>query len=609
MYKLSRSRIFIILAICVLGLFFAIPNMLSDTSKLPKWWQPVNLGLDLQGGSNLLLEVKMDDVLKERMSSIEDSARQVLRESKIRYQNLKAGSDAVRVKIENPNSRTQAVSKFRKMDDGLDVSEGDDGEIVIRYTDVALNQMKAKVVDQSIEIVRRRIDELGTKEPVIQRQGSDRIVVQLPGLQNPEYVKTLLGKTAKMSFHMVDSRSTAADARRGKLSSASRLVNGSEGETYVISRKPVVGGENLIDAQPSFQDGEPVVSFKFNSLGGKKFGEATKNNIGERLAIVLDNEVISAPVIQSAILGGSGIISGNFTVKSASDLALLLRSGALPAPLEVLEERTVGAGLGADSIREGIFASVVGLIAVVAFMIAAYGLFGIFTTITVFINLFLMLGILSMIGATLTLPGIAGIILTIGMAVDANVLIFERMREEVKHGRSTKDAAYSDNCRNRNAVSAPYGCQQVYGDCQSKCEVAYPDNCHNQNAVSIPSNASCSSYYSDCSSKCSAWKCNSGYKQSGNSCVCATSCNNTVTSKPANSYYTTSNCTACGVSKTINTGWACNSGYYKSGSSCLKSSSGEDTHNCPGSTVWNKTQRCCVPSNCRPSGGLSCPCL
>lgn len=434
MYKLSRSRIFIILAICVLGLFFAIPNMLSDTSKLPKWWQPVNLGLDLQGGSNLLLEVKMDDVLKERMSSIEDSARQVLRESKIRYQNLKAGSDAVRVKIENPNSRTQAVSKFRKMDDGLDVSEGDDGEIVIRYTDVALNQMKAKVVDQSIEIVRRRIDELGTKEPVIQRQGSDRIVVQLPGLQNPEYVKTLLGKTAKMSFHMVDSRSTAADARRGKLSSASRLVNGSEGETYVISRKPVVGGENLIDAQPSFQDGEPVVSFKFNSLGGKKFGEATKNNIGERLAIVLDNEVISAPVIQSAILGGSGIISGNFTVKSASDLALLLRSGALPAPLEVLEERTVGAGLGADSIREGIFASVVGLIAVVAFMIAAYGLFGIFTTITVFINLFLMLGILSMIGATLTLPGIAGIILTIGMAVDANVLIFERMREEVKHG-------------------------------------------------------------------------------------------------------------------------------------------------------------------------------
>ena len=440
MYKLSRSRILIILGICLLGIFFAIPNMLSDTSKLPKWWQPVNLGLDLQGGSNLLLEVKMDDVLKERMSTIEDSVRQVLRENKIRYQNLKAGSEDVRVKIENPNSRTQAISKFRKVDDGLEISEDGD-TVVIKYGDVALNQLKAKVVDQSIEIVRRRIDELGTKEPVIQRQGSDRIVVQLPGLQNPEYVKTLLGKTAKLSFHMVDSRSSAMDARRGKLSTSSRLIKGSEGETYVISRKPVVGGENLIDAQASFQDGMPVVSFKFNSLGGKKFGEATSENVGERLAIVLDNEVISAPVINGPIVGGSGIITGNFTVKSANDLALLLRSGALPAPLEVLEERTVGAGLGADSIREGIFASIIGLIAVVVFMIAAYGLFGLFTTITVFMNLFLMLGVLSLIGATLTLPGIAGIILTIGMAVDANVLIFERMREEVKHGRSTKDAA------------------------------------------------------------------------------------------------------------------------------------------------------------------------
>ena len=440
MYKLSRSRILIILGICLLGIFFAIPNMLSDTSKLPKWWQPVNLGLDLQGGSNLLLEVKMDDVLKERMSTIEDSVRQVLRENKIRYQNLKAGSEDVRVKIENPNSRTQAIAKFAKVDDGLEISEDGD-TVVIKYSDVALNQLKAKVVDQSIEIVRRRIDELGTKEPVIQRQGSDRIVVQLPGLQNPEYVKTLLGKTAKLSFHMVDSRSSAMDARRGKLSTSSRLIKGSEGETYVISRKPVVGGENLIDAQASFQDGMPVVSFKFNSLGGKKFGEATSENVGERLAIVLDNEVISAPVINGPIVGGSGIITGNFTVKSANDLALLLRSGALPAPLEVLEERTVGAGLGADSIREGVFASIIGLIAVVVFMIAAYGLFGLFTTITVFMNLFLMLGVLSLIGATLTLPGIAGIILTIGMAVDANVLIFERMREEVKHGRSTKDAA------------------------------------------------------------------------------------------------------------------------------------------------------------------------
>lgn len=441
MYKLSKSRIILILAVCFLGIFFAIPNVISNSDALPKWWQPVNLGLDLQGGSNLLLEVKVDDVIKERMSSIEDSARQILRENKIRYQNLNAGADSVKVKIENANSRNKAANLFRKIDDGIQATENADGEIEIKYSDVELNKLKMKIIDQSIEIVRRRIDELGTKEPVIQSQGVDRIVVQLPGLQNPEYVKTLLGKTAKMSFHLVDSRSSAAEARRGKLSASSRLIQGSEGETYVIGRKPVVSGENLVDAQPSFQEGEAVVSFKFNSLGGKKFGEVTKNNIGERLAIVLDNEVISAPTIQSAILGGSGIISGNFTVKSANDLALLLRSGALPAPLEVLEERTVGAGLGSDSIREGIVASIIGLIAVVLFMVAAYGLFGVFTTVTVFINLFLMLGALSFMGATLTLPGIAGIILTIGMAVDANVLIFERMREEVKAGRSTKDAA------------------------------------------------------------------------------------------------------------------------------------------------------------------------
>lgn len=324
-----------------------------------------------------MLEVKLDDVLKDRMSTVEDSARQLLRENKIRYQNLSAGSESVKVKIENLNSRNQARGLFKKIDNGILVEENEDGTLVIKYSEAALNELRLKVVDQSIEIVRRRIDELGTKEPVIQRQGTDRIVVQLPGLQNPEYVKTLLGKTAKLSFHMVDSRSTAADARRGKLGSSSRLIKGEGGETYVISRKPVVGGENLVDAQAAFQEGQPVVSFKFNTIGGKKFGEATKNNIGERLAIVLDNEVISAPVVQSAITGGSGIISGNFTLESANDLALLLRSGALPAPLEVLEERTVGAGLGSDSIREGITASIIGLIAVIVFMVLAYGLFGI----------------------------------------------------------------------------------------------------------------------------------------------------------------------------------------------------------------------------------------
>lgn len=441
MYKLSKPRIITILAICLLGVFFAVPNIVSNKAALPSWWQPVNLGLDLQGGSNLLLEVKLDDVLKERMSSVEDSARQLLRENRIRYKSLTSSENGVKVTIENAGARSKAANMFRKIDDGIEVTEAEDNALVISYSEIALNQLKSKVVEQSIEIVRRRIDELGTKEPVIQAQGTSRIVVQLPGLQNPEQVKALLGKTAKMSFHLVDGTSSLSDAKRGKLGGQYKLAYGEMGEPYVITRKPVVGGENLVDAQPSFQNGEAVVSFRFNSLGGKKFGEVTKNNIGERLAIVLDNEVISAPTIQSAIMGGSGVITGNFTVKSANDLALLLRSGALPAPLEVLEERTVGAGLGADSIKAGVMASAIGLILVVIFMVAAYGLFGVFTTVAVFTNLVLMLAVLSTMGATLTLPGIAGIILTIGMAVDANVLIFERMREEVKNGRSTRDAA------------------------------------------------------------------------------------------------------------------------------------------------------------------------
>ncbi|MBR3662370.1 MAG: protein translocase subunit SecD [Alphaproteobacteria bacterium] len=442
MYKLSLQRILIIVAICLAGIFFAVPNVVSDKTKLPKWWQPVNLGLDLQGGSSLLLQVKMDDVLKDKMSTLEDSVRQALREHKIRYQNLKSSKDGVSVKIDDFVARDKAKEILRKLDTGLQAVDGAEGEnlVIVNYNEQAVNELKYQVVDQSIGIVRRRIDELGTKEPIIQGQGSDRILVQLPGVQNPESVKILLGKTAKMSFHLVDETTSVEQARRGKISKTSKVMNGLEGGQYVVIRKPVVGGENLTDARVSFQEGQPVVSFRFNTLGGRKFGEVTSAHIGERLAIVLDNEVISAPNIQSAITGGSGVITGNFTTKSANDLALLLRSGALPAPLEVLEERTVGAGLGADSIHDGVFASIIGLACVILFMIMAYGLFGIMTDVTVLLNLALMLGVMSIIGTTLTLPGIAGIILTIGMAVDANILIFERMREEVNHGRSIRDA-------------------------------------------------------------------------------------------------------------------------------------------------------------------------
>lgn len=439
MYKLSLQRVIMILAVCALGIFFTVPNFVQDAkTKLPSWWQPVSLGLDLQGGSSLLLEVDLKTAMKDRMQTLEDSARAALKDAKIRYQGISSNEDGLRVKIENPNARNKATTPLRKMDDGLQVTE-QDGVLIVNYNEPALVEFNRKLVDQSIEIVRKRIDEYGTNEPIIQSQGSGRILVQLPGVQNPEEVKALLGKTAKMTFHLVDSSTTATEAKRGKLKSSSRVVRGSDGGQYVIVRKPAVGGETLTDAGVSFQDGGVAVSFKFNNLGAKKFGEVTKNNVGEQLAIVLDDEVISAPTIQSAITGGSGVITGNYTSESAQELALLLRSGALPAPLNIMEERTVGAGLGADSIKAGVFSSIIGFIGVVVFLLLAYGLFGLFTTITVFLNLFLMLGALSLLGATLTLPGIAGIILTIGMAVDANVLIFERMREEVKNGRSIKD--------------------------------------------------------------------------------------------------------------------------------------------------------------------------
>ncbi len=443
MYNLSLKRIIMILAVCALGVFYSVPNFVKDPkTTLPSWWQPVNLGLDLQGGSSLLLEVDINTALKERMESLEDAARMSLKDARIRYQNISSNENGLRIRIENPNSRTKAHAPLRKMDEGLKVTEDGD-TLVVNYDEQAMNNFKLKLVDQSIEIVRKRIDEYGTNEPSIQSQGYGRILVQLPGLQNPEEVKALLGKTAKMTFHLVDDSTTVLEAKRGKLKTSSRIVRGSLGEQYVIVKKAAVGGETLTDASVSFQEGRPSVSFKFNNLGAKKFGEVTKNNVGKDLAIVLDNEVISAPTIQSAITGGSGVITGNYTAETAQELALLLRSGALPAPLNILEERTVGAGLGADSIEAGIYSSIIGFIGVVVFLLLAYGLFGLFTTISVFMNLFLMLGALSFMGATLTLPGIAGIILTIGMAVDANVLIFERMREEVKHGRSIRDAIES----------------------------------------------------------------------------------------------------------------------------------------------------------------------
>jgi protein-export membrane protein SecD len=445
MTTFPKWKITAIIAVCLLGVFYSVPNFLGQKhlDNMPQWWQPVSLGLDLQGGSHLLLEVKTDVVVKERLSSLKDTVRSKLRAKRIRYDDLNVEGNFTKVKILDSAKRSQALALLSKIQ--KDYQAEQDGEYIkLSFTDPALIALKLAAVDQSIEIVRRRVDELGTKEPTIQRQGNDRIVVQLPGIQNPERVKELIGKTAKLTFHLVDSKTNVSDAKRGKLSPSSRLVNGGVGASegvYVVKRKAVVGGEHLVDARLAFQEGMAVVSFKFDAIGGKAFGKATRDNVNERLAIMLDNEIISAPNINGPIMGGSGIIQGGFTSQSANDLAMLLRSGALPAPLEVLEERTVGPGLGADSIKAGSVASLIGLLSVVIFMVLAYGLFGVFTNIVLLVNMFLLLGGLSFLGATLTLPGIAGIVLTMGMAVDANVLIFERMREEVNNGRSPINAA------------------------------------------------------------------------------------------------------------------------------------------------------------------------
>ena len=453
MLHFETWKIVLIAAICAFGVIFSAPNLFSPTTldKLPGFIpkQHVNLGLDLRGGSHLLLEVDFGAALKERLNSVIDSARTALRNARVGYTGLNVEGDKVVLALRDfdqlkSQGRLAEVEKlFRDLDPDLVPTIGNDGQVTLRYSDVALTARRKSAVDQSIEIIRRRIDETGTKEPTIQRQGQDRILVQLPGIDNPEHVKQLLGRTAKMTFQLVDTSVLPEEAQRGRLPPGDVLLPAEADsrrpglpQNYVVHKRVMVSGDTLVDAQPTFSNNEPVVSFKFDSVGARRFGEATKENVGKPFAIVLDNKVISAPVIRQPILGGSGIISGSFTVQTATDLALLLRAGALPAPLVILEERTVGPDLGADSIKAGATACIVGVVLVVVFMVLFYGLFGIFADIALFFNLAIMMACLTMLGATLTLPGIAGIALTMGMAVDANVLIYERIREEMRSGRS-----------------------------------------------------------------------------------------------------------------------------------------------------------------------------
>ena len=437
----------------------AVPNFFPEAQvkTWPAWAQRrLVLGLDLQGGSYLLLEVDANDVKKSRLSQVREDVQRSLRGARIQYTGLAVKGDAVEVRITKDTDQANALTKLRELSQplggllggtaqrDLDVTDGGGGLIRLTIPEAAMNDRLRKTIEQSIQIVERRVNELGTVEPVIQRQGNDRILVQVPGLQDPTHLKELLGKTAKMEFRMVDTTVPPDQAQAGRVPPDSEVLmsTSSPPVPYVIKKQVLVSGGDLTDAQTGFdpRSGEPVVNFKFNTAGSRKFAQATTENVGQPFAIVLDNKVISAPVIREPITGGQGQISGNFTVQSANDLAILLRAGALPAPLTVVEERTVGPGLGQDSIEKGELAAYVGAIMVVVFMLLTYRLFGVFANIAVMINVAMIFGLLSLLNATLTLPGIAGIVLTVGIAVDSNVLIYERIREELRGGRNAISA-------------------------------------------------------------------------------------------------------------------------------------------------------------------------
>jgi SecD/SecF fusion protein len=453
------SRVLTLL-ILLAGVLFALPNALPQNilDRMPPFLpkNQVSLGLDLQGGSYLLLEVELDKVQKDRLETLLGDIRVGLRKARIAYSNLGAGADSVSVHIIDSARMDDAKNVLKGLNPlvtggvlsvgarAYDLSDLGGGTIQMKMTDAYKNGTKNDIVNQSIEVVRRRIDQLGTKEPAIERQGDDRIVVQVPGLSDPERLIALLGTTAKMTFQLVDQSANVDEARRGIIPIGDELLYGDnphKGQPpipYVLEKRIMVSGDRLTDAQGTFnqQDGGAVVTFRFDSVGARQFGNATKDNVGRLFAIVLDNKVVEAPVIRSPILGGSGEISGNFTIQSANDLAVLLRAGALPAPLKPLEQRTVGAELGADAIHAGKIATLGGLALVALFMFARYGMFGLFADVALTLNIVLLLAVLTMLGATLTLPGIAGIVLTMGMAVDANVLIYERIREEYRNGRT-----------------------------------------------------------------------------------------------------------------------------------------------------------------------------
>jgi protein-export membrane protein SecD len=449
-------KLALVLGVWAVALLALIPNLVGrDTLARLPGFLPSNqivLGLDLQGGSHLLLEVEAGAVVKDRLEQLVGEVRTALRGAQIGYRGLGLQGEQVVLQLTEPGRLSDAQARLGELNPllptagfgagaarELEIETGADGRIALRLSERARAERIGAAVTQSLEVVRRRIDEIGTREASIQRQGVDRILVQVPGERNPEAIKRLLGRTARLTFHMVELEVDPAEVRSGRGPAGLVVLDAAEREgprQWVVRRQVEVSGESLIDAQATFQNNEPVVSFRFDTNGARKFGRITQENVGRLFAIVLDDKVISAPRIREPILGGSGIISGSFTTESANELAVLLRAGALPAPLAVIEERSVGPDLGADSIRAGTIAVVVASVLVLAYMVIYYGVFGIFANIALVLNVVMILDLMTLLGATLTLPGIAGIVLTIGQAVDSNVLIYERIREEARVGRT-----------------------------------------------------------------------------------------------------------------------------------------------------------------------------
>ena len=454
MLYFANWKIALILAVALLGIWFAAPNF----SGVPG--QTVNLGLDLQGGSHLVFEVDLPGVQQERLDGMSQEANVLLRQQPaIPTAANGVVDDEVVIRVARAEDMDDAYARLQELsrpvgDGGMSLTGGlaarsasftrDDEERTIRIqlTEAALIDIRDRTIAQSIEVIRRRIDETGTTEPTIARQGDERILVQVPGESDPQRIIEIVGTTARMTFHLVRTDVQVGANGEGRTPPGVRIIpQDNPSEPYIaIERRAMVSGENLTYAGSTFQDGQPVVEFRFDTTGAAAFGRVTSQNVGRRFAVVLDDVAISSPVILGPILGGSGIIQGNFTFESAYDLAVLLQAGALPAELTVVEQRTVGPGLGQDSINKGTIAVVIGFLAVIVFMLAAYSLFGVFSNVALMLNVTLILGALSGLQATLTLPGIAGIILTIGMAVDANVLIYERIREESRNGRTPANA-------------------------------------------------------------------------------------------------------------------------------------------------------------------------